>query len=184
MTKRFWSNAIVFAALVGLIVVGRYLPHIANFTPVAAAGLFAGYHFRSKWIAMSVPFAGMLLSDLLFAGQYNLGVMAIVYIAIASPALLGGWLRKPAANSWQHGLKVALGAGGGAITFFLSTNFADWLFSGMYAQNLNGLVACYTAAIPFFQWTLAGDLCFAALLFGLHALYMRSQAKQAIALAA
>jgi hypothetical protein len=36
----------------------------------------------------------------------------------------------------------------------------------MYPQTGSGLVACYVAAIPFFQNTVAGDLFYAALLFG------------------
>ncbi len=177
MNKRILSHIAIFVSLVALIVVARYMPHLANFTPVAAAGLFAGYIFRSRILAISVPLLGMLLSDTLFAGHYNLGVMAIVYIAIAAPALAGNWLRKPSSSKFKHALKIMLGAGGGAILFFISTNFADFLFSGMYAHNMTGLVACYTAAVPFFRWTLVGDLAFAAILFGGYALAMRGQAR-------
>jgi hypothetical protein len=35
----------------------------------------------------------------------------------------------------------------------------------MYAHSLAGLGACYVAAIPFFQNTVAGDLFYAVLLF-------------------
>lgn len=177
MNKRIISHTAIFLTLVALIVAGRYMPHIANFTPVAAAGLFAGYVFRSRLLALSVPMLGMLLSDVLFAGQYNLGVMAIVYLAIAAPALAGNWLRKPSNSNFNHVLKILIGAGGGAILFFLSTNFADWVFSGMYAHNFTGLVACYTAAVPFFKWTLLGDIAFAAIFFSGYALVMRSQAR-------
>ena len=41
-----------------------------------------------------------------------------------------------------------------------------WLFSGIYPRSPAGLETCYIAAIPFFQNTLAGDLFYAALLFG------------------
>ena len=41
-----------------------------------------------------------------------------------------------------------------------------WLFSGIYPRTCAGLAACYVAAIPFFQNTVAGDLFYAALLFG------------------
>jgi hypothetical protein len=36
----------------------------------------------------------------------------------------------------------------------------------MYPHDAGGLVACYVAAIPFFQNTVAGDLVYSALLFG------------------
>ena len=41
-----------------------------------------------------------------------------------------------------------------------------WLSSGIYPRTFAGLEACYVAAIPFFQNTVAGDLFYAALLFG------------------
>jgi hypothetical protein len=48
-----------------------------------------------------------------------------------------------------------------------------WLFSGFYPLTGAGLTACYAAAIPFFQNTVAGDLFYAALLFGGFALLRR-----------
>ena len=50
--------------------------------------------------------------------------------------------------------------------FFIITNFGMWLFSGIYPHTAAGFAACYVAAIPFFQNTVAGDLFYATLLFG------------------
>jgi hypothetical protein len=36
----------------------------------------------------------------------------------------------------------------------------------MYPHSLAGFAACYAAAVPFFQNTVAGDLFYATLLFG------------------
>jgi hypothetical protein len=52
------------------------------------------------------------------------------------------------------------------VLFFAVTNFGVWLVSGMYGHTLQGLAACYVAAIPFLQNTIAGDLFYATLLFG------------------
>jgi hypothetical protein len=41
-----------------------------------------------------------------------------------------------------------------------------WAFSGIYPRTATGLEACFIAAIPFFQNTIAGDLFYATLLFG------------------
>ena len=49
-----------------------------------------------------------------------------------------------------------------------------WLFSGFYPRTSAGLEACYVAAIPFFQNTVAGDLFYAGLLFGGFALLERA----------
>jgi hypothetical protein len=48
-----------------------------------------------------------------------------------------------------------------------------WLSSGFYPHTTDGLVACYVAALPFFQNTVAGDLSYTALLFGSFALAER-----------
>ncbi len=171
MEKRIYKDILVFVALIGLIVAGRYLPHAANFTPAAAAGLFAGFWFRNRLVAVSVPLLGMLLSDMLIQMPYHLGTMAIVYAAISMPALLaGGWLRRPATNKAMQAIKVVTGALGGSVLFFVSTNMAVWLFDGLYALNATGFAACFAAAVPFYKWTIAGDLGFALLLFGSYAL--------------
>ena len=52
------------------------------------------------------------------------------------------------------------------MLFYVVTNFGMWLFSGIYPRTLGGLEACYIAAIPFFQNTVAGDLVYTGLLFG------------------
>ena len=43
-----------------------------------------------------------------------------------------------------------------SLIFFLVTNFGVWLIG--YPNTLEGFIACYIAAIPFFGWTVAGDL--------------------------
>jgi hypothetical protein len=167
MEKRLYKNILVFVGLVALIVVGRYLPHAANFTPAAAAGLFAAYYFRNRLTAVAVPLTGMLLSDMLLDMPYHLGTMAVVYAAIALPALVAGsWLRNASKHRWSHALKAFAGTVGASMLFFISTNFAVWAFDGLYAHNMTGFVACYAAAVPFLKWTLAGDLSFGLLLFG------------------
>src|SRR5206468_10233509 len=66
----------------------------------------------------------------------------------------------------RSALRVAGVAIASSILFFVITNFGMWLFSGFYPRTLAGLEACYIAAIPFFQNTVAGDLFYAGLLFG------------------
>ena len=48
-----------------------------------------------------------------------------------------------------------------------------WLLSDLYPRTMEGLVACYVAAIPFFRNTLVGDLLYAGALFGGFALAER-----------
>jgi hypothetical protein len=49
-----------------------------------------------------------------------------------------------------------------SVLFFLLTNFGVWVLG--YPKTWEGLVACYTAAIPFFRASLIGDFAFAGIL--------------------
>jgi hypothetical protein len=76
--------------------------------------------------------------------------------------VLLGWL----ALSRVSVLKLGVAAVASSVLFFAVSNFGTWLTSGMYSHDIAGLEACYVAAIPFFQNTLAGDLFYVTLLFG------------------
>jgi hypothetical protein len=52
-----------------------------------------------------------------------------------------------------------------SLIFFAITNFGVWAFSGMYPLTVEGLTACYVAALPFLQHTIIGDMLWAVALF-------------------
>ena len=137
----------------------RLVPHPPNFSPIDAMALFSGaYLARRGAIAFVAPLAALLLSDLVLGFYHG---MATVYFAVALIVLLGSLtLRRVSA------LRVGGAALASSVLFFVVTNFGMWLSSGIYPRTLAGLEACYVAAIPFFQNTVAGDLFYAALLFG------------------
>src|SRR6516162_10368927 len=145
--------------LVGLDIVARLAPHAPNVTPIAASALFAGMVLRSRALALAVPLAAMLVSDLL-VGAYDWRIMSVVYAALALPALLGTWGRARSAALLPP---LVLSS---SLFFFATTNFAVWAFSGMYAHDVHGLVHCYVAALPFLYNTVAGDMLWTTLLFG------------------
>jgi len=145
--------------LVGLDIVARLAPHAPNVTPIAASALFAGMVLRSRALALAVPLAAMLVSDLL-VGAYDWRVMSVVYAALALPALLGMWGRARSAVLLPP---LVLSS---SLFFFATTNFAVWASSGMYAHDLHGLIHCYVAALPFLQNTVIGDMFWATLLLG------------------
>ncbi|MFH1622448.1 MAG: DUF6580 family putative transport protein, partial [Candidatus Omnitrophota bacterium] len=55
---------------------------------------------------------------------------------------------------------------------FIISNFGVWVM-GWYPRTLNGLITCYTLAIPFFRTTLASTLIFSFALFGIYELIAR-----------
>jgi pheromone shutdown protein TraB len=143
----------------------RLLPHPPNFSPIAAMALFSGAYLPKRVLAFVAPFAALLLSDAVL-GFY--AGMNFVYFSFALTVLIG-W----AVASRKTPLTIGGAAIASSVLFFVLTNFGMWLFSGFYPLTSAGLVACYVAAIPFFQNTLAGDLFFTALLFGGFALLER-----------
>lgn len=64
-------------------------------------------------------------------------------------------------------LKLAGGALTASVTFFMVSNFGVWTLGTMYPMTLDGLMACYVAAVPFFRNTVASDLIFTGVFFGL-----------------
>ena len=136
----------------------RLLPHPPNFSPIAAMALFSGAYLSKRPIAFVAPIAALLLSDL-FLGVYP--ELVFVYFSVAATVLIGWRLSKRKSAG-----RVVVAALASSVLFYLVTNFGVWLVMDYYPKTLAGLVACYVAAIPFFQNTLAGDLVFAALLFG------------------
>ncbi len=136
----------------------RLLPHPANFTPIGALALFAGAHFDDKRWAFVIPLAAMLLSDILLGFH---GQMPVTYGAFAVIVAMGFSLKER-----RTALRVAGASVSAATFFFVVSNFGVWASGSLYPMTLQGLVACYVAAIPFFQNWLAGTLVYAALLFG------------------
>ena len=64
-------------------------------------------------------------------------------------------------------LRVAGAALTGSVSFFLISNFGVWAATSMYTKTVSGLIACYSAGVPFFRRTLEGDLLYTAVMFGL-----------------
>jgi hypothetical protein len=155
-------------ALLGLIVCAaalRLVPHPPNFTPIGAMALFAGATLPRRAMAVAAPLLALLVSDLVL-GFY--AGMEVVYLSTALVVAIG-WL----VAARRTVVSIAAAALASSVAFFLITNFGVWLSSGMYARSASGLAACYTAALPFFQNSVAGDLFYSALLFGGFALAER-----------
>ncbi len=163
-----FSYLVILAVLIALGVAGRLLPHPPNFTPMAAIALFAGFIFVKRYMAVVAVIVTMLLCDYfafgsLSASWFGSKSMFVVYLALLFPIVFKNFLQKKLSV-----LKIAGAALASSIVFFLATNFAVWAFSPMYAKTLEGLMLCYTMAIPFFQNTVAGNLVWSGVIFGVY----------------
>jgi hypothetical protein len=150
------KTAALFSVLIGLGVISRLMIHSPNLSPIVGLSLFAGWYFRS-WTALIVP-VGILAISNIWLGHYSPFLAVSIYGSFMLPAVLGRWA------------KTSLSAGGLALAssccFFILSNFAVWCGSGWYPQTLEGLVSCYVAAIPFFQYSLIGSLGSTLVIFG------------------
>jgi hypothetical protein len=138
-------------------------PH--NVVPIFACLLFfAAMRPGREWI---LPLCALVGVDI-FITTHRYG-QALTYDAAMTWAwyliamLLGsGVLRR--SHSWQRVAGCSFLA---SVSFFLASNFSVWATWQMYPRTLDGLWACYVAALPFFRNSLTSELCFSLLLFGL-----------------
>lgn len=159
-------TVLVVLALAGFAFLWRVLPHDFNMTPMGALALVAGARLRQPVARALVPLVTLVLSDLIL-GFHN--TVLYVYGAFAVIAL-GAVVLK------QRGVFAhAGGAVAAALLFFLVTNFGVWAAGGLYPADASGLIASYVAGVPFLWKTLAGNLFFTLLFYGVFQLVERYQ---------
>ena len=150
-----------------LIILGillRFLPHMPNVSPLAAIALFGAFYLPNKRLALIVPLALMIISDM-FLGLHDIIVFtwgSTILISIVGLAL-------------KKSKKItAIFAGSliGSIIFFVVTNFGVW-YSGWYPATWAGLSTCFIAGIPFFRNFLASTLVYSSIFFGAYELSAR-----------
>src|SRR3990167_6571890 len=70
----------------------NFIPHLPNFTPVAAIALFSAVYLKKNY-ALGLPLLILAVSDY-FIGYYNGWIMLSVYGSFFLIGLMGLWLRK------------------------------------------------------------------------------------------
>ncbi len=159
----------MFYLIMIAVAASRFLPHPPNVACVAALGLFAGCYLKG-WRAYFVPLSVMLSSDLVGQvlgvpglGFYQPVSMLMVYLGLVASVPLGRILTLAATPSrlWRYPATSVVAS----TIFFLVSNFG-LVLGGWYPMSIAGLATCYTAAIPFYGLTIAGDLFFTCAVFG------------------
>jgi hypothetical protein len=153
-----------------LAALSRLVPHALhgtgmNFTAVGAGLLFFGSR-RPRWQAIAAVVVlgatDFYLTRYVYGAPFVLKGYLLTWAWYAGICLLAtGLLRKITA------LRVVAGVLASATSFFLLSNFAVWIGSGMYSHSAAGLGACYAAALPFYANDLVSTGLLSAALFGL-----------------
>jgi hypothetical protein len=141
-----------------------------NLSPIGALALFAAA--RLGFVpALALVAVAIGVKDLGLYLSHGWPPAPLTWVWYAVYAGLGWSLLRRTESPLRIG-GVALGA---SVFFFLASNFVSWLGQALpYGYSLAGLADCYAAAIPFYRGTLAGDLIFTGLLFGLHVALSRA----------
>jgi hypothetical protein len=172
-------NPTRFVFVVGIIIaaaLSRILPHPPNFAPMNAIALFAGaYLSERKGIAIIVPLLAMWISDAALQVLTGWGFHTDMWVIYGTIALITA-LSFPLAKHRNTG-RIGAFTLVAAIVFFVLSNLIPFALHGMYGmypRTLDGLVACFVAALPFFQHSLMGDVVYTTILFGGFALAERT----------
>lgn len=150
MNSLLSKKQIIISSFILMAFLFRLIPHIPNVTPITAVALFSGVYFTNKKYAFIIPMAAMFLSDLVLGFS---SISLFVYAAFILVGYIG-------IASKKMNVKTILLS---SISFFVITNFGVWLIA--YPKSLNGLMECYTLAIPFFRNSLIGDFVFSGVLY-------------------
>lgn len=162
--KRGFITLYIFIGLLG-----RLIPHPANFTPIDNLCLFSGAKLKRS-VAILTMFACLIISDValsLLRGYSPFGYWSLFnYSAYLVMILVGFKLKNKSSfkNLFLYTISAALG-------FWIWTNFGSWLFGfagTIYPKNLVGLLSCYTAALPFLRNAVLGNLVWMCVIFGLY----------------
>lgn len=156
------------------------LPHPPyNFSPIGAMALFGAAYFSRQALTLAIPFLALFFSDLILNNviyqQYYPSFTLItswwIYAAFGIVMVVGWWMlsRKVAP------LRVVAASLTASLIFFLVTNFSVWFEGAMYPKTAAGLMACYTAGLPFLKNTVMGDLFFSGVLFGTYEWALRGK---------
>ena len=150
-------NRLIIPAIIIFAALTRIMPHPPNFTPIIAMGLFGGAYLKDKRWALLLPVGAMLLADV-FLGFH--GTMIWVYGSLIIITAIGFLLKRGVTLT-----NGAIATIGGSLIFFLVTNFGVWASGGFYPKNMEGLISCYVAGIPFFGNTIGGSIFYSSLMF-------------------
>jgi len=146
------KNALIFIGIFTSLAVSRFIPHPPNFTSLIALSFYVPVFLGLRFLpALIISFA---ITD--FVIGYHSGT----HWTWGSVLLIG-----LTSHYFLKNIKTRLsGAMIGACIFFLITNLGVWLSGSLYEFTLDGLITCFTLALPFFGYTIISTFIFSAII--------------------
>lgn len=169
------NHFVLFSILVAIAVITRSLPYLLNFDalffqPVMAMGIFSITLFKKDKLALLVPLAALLVSDLVIdmvkPGYGFYGGQAMIYLYMAIAVCFSYFFKA------SESMQITVAALVVPVVFFLLSNGLPVFvtigdgFPSTYPRNLNGLMLSYEAGFPFLLKDIVSTASFSALFFG------------------
>ena len=141
----------VFIGIFLALAASRFVPHPPNFTSLLALSFYVPALLGTRYLpALLVSF---IVTDLI------IGFHDVTFFTWGSVILIGlgsKFFRRTIFTRMSGSLL-------GASLFFIITNFGVWSL-GSYGYTLEGLIACYTLAIPFFAQSILSTFTFSLII--------------------
>lgn len=147
--RKEWIGFIIGLFFISVLI--RWLPHPPNLTSIGAISILSGRYFSSLWGKLGFPLLTMVVSDSLLG--FSL-ITPFVYLSVVMISLFSHWRKSVSVGTVL----------GSSMIFFLLSNLGVFILGG-YGYSWEGLLLCYTMAIPFFWNTLIGDLLWTGILY-------------------
>ena len=147
----------IFVALAA----SRFIPHPPNFTSLIALSFYVPAIIGIRYLpALIISF---VITDFVigFHGTTLFTWGSVVVIGLGSKFFISSTVTRVS------------GALLGACLFFIITNFGVWSL-GFYGYTFEGLLTCYTLAIPFFAYTMISTFIFSGIIEGIYKLKSNS----------
>ena len=174
-----WS----FLLLVIIAALYRIIPgRPYGFAPQWAMAVFAGAVVRDRKWAFIIPVLSMFISDLIYQVLYLQGLSSLPgfyegqwqnYVLFSLMVFVGIAIRK------INVIQIAAASFAAPTLYFLISNFLIWASNGTTRgldrpKTFNGLMLCYSDAVPFYRMSILATFIFSAILFGTY-YFIRSQ---------
>jgi len=136
----------------------RFIPHPPNFTSLIALSFYAPAFFGIRYLPAVL--GSFIITDLF------IGLHGVTFFTWGSIILIGLF-----SKYFTNGIyNRIIGSLIGACIFFIVTNFGVWSL-GSYGYSLEGILNCYTLAIPFFTYNIISTIFFSSIFEGIYKFY-------------
>ena len=141
----------VFLGIFIVLAASRFIPHPPNFTSLLALSFYIPAIFGNRFIPALI--LSFIITDMF------IGFHSVTLFTWGSVVLIG-----LLSNFFYSNTKSRIfGSLFGALIFFVITNFGVWSL-GSYGYTFEGLILCYTLAIPFFAYTFISTIMFSTII--------------------